>query len=240
MDISSLIAHRGASKYAPENTLSALQHAYEMGVKWVEFDVQLSRDDKLVVIHDELLERTTGQAGFVYDYSLQELKLFDAGSFFAKEYKGARIPTFREWISQANQFGLALNIELKPAKAEHRDVLIESVIAELNLFWPSAPNELLISSFDRICLEEFHRIAPEYKIASLFHEWDDSWLSVAEKIDAVSVNVNCDVLTEQRAAEIKAQRFKLLSYTVNQKALADKLFSWGVDGVFSDDPNLLG
>lgn len=239
MKIPRLIAHRGASQYAPENTLPALARASTMGAQWLEFDVQLTKDQQVVVIHDDTLQRTTGQSGFVCDYTLSQLSTFDAGRFFDEKFAGTTIPTFRQWLGQANELGLSLNIELKPAKTEHHARLIEAVIEELELFFSDATNRVIVSSFDRACLESFHCVAPEYQIAALFHQWDDNWQCFAERVDALSVNVNCEILTQQRVQEIKAKGYKLLSYTVNDKEKAQLLFSWGVDGVFSDAPDLL-
>src|SRR5688500_16528220 len=95
-----VIAHRGASSYAPENTLAAFDLAIEMGARHLELDVHLTRDDHVVVIHDDTVDRTTGGVGPVAEQTLAELKSLDAGSWFGEKFAGQRIPTFAEVLER--------------------------------------------------------------------------------------------------------------------------------------------
>src|SRR5437762_2604182 len=108
-----LIAHRGGSLEAPENTLSAFRHAIAIGAKYVELDVQLSRDGVLVVIHDETLDRTTNGAGPVGAYSYEELRRLDAGSHFGRQYGGETNPTLREVLELCASEDMGVVVELK-------------------------------------------------------------------------------------------------------------------------------
>ncbi|PIQ43174.1 MAG: glycerophosphoryl diester phosphodiesterase [Gammaproteobacteria bacterium CG11_big_fil_rev_8_21_14_0_20_46_22] len=238
MHLPKLIAHRGASQYAPENTLVALRKAAEMGARWVEFDVQLSKDKHAVVIHDDELTRLTGKPGYVYQHTFKALQAMDVGSHFSQQFRGEGVPSLEQWLQVACGLGLSLNIELKPAKIAHHEALIEQVILCLELFWPRSLDELLVSSFDHDCLAKFHAAMPEVPIGCLFHEWQDDWKTVADDLSAASVNMNVAILTDARIQEVTEAGYSLLSYTVNDAKKANALIEAGVTGVFSDDPAL--
>src|SRR5438067_2355598 len=108
-----LIAHRGGSLEAPENTLAAFRHAIELGMRYVELDVQMSRDGELVVIHDETVDRTTGGHGPVARLTFEELHRLDAGSHFGPEYAGERIPILREVLELCADAGVGVVVEIK-------------------------------------------------------------------------------------------------------------------------------
>ncbi|MDQ2994305.1 MAG: glycerophosphoryl diester phosphodiesterase, partial [Pseudomonadota bacterium] len=100
MNINSIIAHRGASFYAPENTLASMRRAHAMGAQWVEFDVMLTSDGELIVFHDDTLERTTdGGKRNVADTPLAKIRELDAGSWFAPQFKGEPVPPFVELLT---------------------------------------------------------------------------------------------------------------------------------------------
>jgi len=114
-------AHRGASGYAPENTLAGFRLARELGADMVEFDVHLTADDRLVVIHDDTLERTTTGYGYVRDHSWDEISRLDAGAWYAPEFSGQRVPLLDEALGWASDAGMPLSIELKrPNEALNR------------------------------------------------------------------------------------------------------------------------
>ena len=102
-----VLAHRGVSILAPENTRASFQLAIDMGVDGVEFDVQMTKDDKLVIIHDEKVDRTTNAKGYVKDFTLKEIKALDAGITFSKKYKGEKILTLKETLEIVPGFKLA-------------------------------------------------------------------------------------------------------------------------------------
>ncbi|MDR1568346.1 MAG: glycerophosphodiester phosphodiesterase [Streptococcaceae bacterium] len=125
-----VIAHRGNRSYFPENTLPAFLSAIELGVDGIELDVHLSKDDELIVMHDEKIDRTTDSTGFIRDYTLDELKAFDAGSWYDEQVKGTKIPTLSEVINllNVNDFHGLLNIEVKTDNIEYP--AIEAILAE--------------------------------------------------------------------------------------------------------------
>ena len=108
-----VVAHRGASGHAPENTLAAFRRAVELGARFIETDLQLSRDARFVAIHDDTLDRTTTGRGAVKDFTLPELRELDAGSWFAPKFAGERIPTLKEVLEFARKADVALFLEVK-------------------------------------------------------------------------------------------------------------------------------
>src|SRR5271156_1995633 len=109
-----LIAHRGASGHAPENTLAAFRKAIAQGVAFIETDLQLTRDTHLVAIHDDTVNRTTNGQGAVHDLSLEEIRKLDAGSWFGSEFAGERIPTLEEILDFSKKNDVVFYLELKP------------------------------------------------------------------------------------------------------------------------------
>ena len=133
--LATVIGHRGAAARAPENTLAGLRKAHELGARWVEFDVMLSRDGVPVLIHDETLRRTTDGRGRVARHTAAELGLLDAGAWFAPEFAGERIPTLAEAVAVLLELGLNANVEIKPASG-HEVATGEAVADALQRLWP--------------------------------------------------------------------------------------------------------
>ena len=214
-----VVGHRGAAGLAPENTLPSFRRAWACGVSAVELDVQLL-DGRLVVIHDERLERTTNGVGAVTDLNLTELRALDAGD-------GAPIPFLEEVMAELPA-GTGVNVELKgPGTAEP--------VAELLADMSRA--EVLVSAFDHEELRRFHRRAPEWPVAPLFHRWRPGVWRTAESFDAWSVNLNQRIATRYRLAHARRRNLRVLVYTVNDLEEARRLVSWGATGVFTDYPD---
>lgn len=231
-----IIAHRGASAYAPENTLSAFNLAKKMGAEWVEFDVKLAKCQTPIVFHDESLERVTNAAGFVWDFTFEELK-----QLHVKNDNGqvtCCIPSLEEVIVCLSKNGLSANIEIKPNPGE--EILTTKIIMNLlEKHWPVSLPPPLISSFDTCSLITAYELNPNINYACLMHEWDEAIIALAHDIHAVSINMNFHLLNSERLQYIQSQGFKVLAYTVNDSVLANDLFTLGVDGIFSDYPELL-
>lgn len=111
--ITKIIAHRGSSALAPENTMAAFELAYEQGAEGIETDVHLTKDNIPVLIHDENVKRTTNSTGYIKDYTFDQLKQFDAGSWFSVKYAGSTIISLEEFLNWFQDKALCLNIELK-------------------------------------------------------------------------------------------------------------------------------
>lgn len=232
----SVIAHRGASAYCPENTLAAFQKAKALGVKWIEFDVMLSADGELVVIHDESLERTTNGRGFVADWALSDLQSLSAGAWFAPEYCEEGIPRLMDVLSYIQTAGLSANIEIK-AQADQIQRCVDTLYACIQRV-PQIPREhLLFSSFDYPSLEAYRQKDAEAPLAYLLHEWENAWQEKADALACKQVHLNVDIASQPRIAAIHASGRPVWVYTVNDPKQAQAVFARGVDGLFSDCPD---
>lgn len=168
-----IIAHRGASAYAPENTMASFIKALEMNADGIELDVHMTKDKALVVCHDEKVDRTTDGEGFVKDFTLEEIKSLDAGSWFGEEFKGQRIPELREVLELIKDTDIMLNIELKNAPIIYAGIEKKTIdmISEYKM-----EDRVIISSFNHYSLIEVKRINSRIKtgvlyIAGLVEPW---------------------------------------------------------------------
>ncbi|MCH9643518.1 MAG: glycerophosphoryl diester phosphodiesterase [Gammaproteobacteria bacterium] len=227
------IAHRGASTIAPENTLIALQKAVEKGATSVEFDVMLTRDGVPVIMHDWSVNRTTDGDGRVCDLDYAEIATLDAGSWFGSEFKDTRVPTLAEWLQCASQLKCPLNIELK-AKSSYATQLAGCVHWHLQKYWHKDLPPPLISSVNEKCLMAMQHIDPKALLGVVCRYWPLRPVYLLRRLHAVSLHVNYKRLTQARIQKIHDAGFKVLAFTVNDPADQERLFSWGVDGVFSD------
>ncbi len=230
-----IIAHRGASQLAPENTLAAFRKAKEIGAAWVEFDVVLTRDGTAIIMHDETLDRTTNGKGKVADVTYDYVKTLDAGSWFSPAFTGEKIPTLLEVIHLLNELQLGANIEIKPCLGVEEQT-VKTVLDLVAHHWQQK-NPPLFASFSQKVLTTLRQLSPDSLLAFLMHEWQPDWLVEATRLHCASVHVNQAVLTPEYAAKIKAENFYLFSYTVDDVIMARKLFSMGVDAIFSNCPD---
>lgn len=235
-----LIAHRGASQFAPENTLVALRQASAMGATWVEFDVCLTLDKVPVVIHDITLDRTTDGVGLVSERTYAELQQWDAGSWFAADFAGTKIPSLDQWLSSAADLGMGINLEIKGDVAA-MDELVNQVLISLERHWSSRLPPPIISSASLICLQSLRRQAPysDLNLGLISDEWLPDWQKILAELACWSWHLNHKLLHAERVEAIMAKGYRVLAYTVNSAKVAQKLFDLGVTAVFSDNPLLL-
>mgnify|MGYP001300547204 CR=1 FL=1 len=236
--IDRIIAHRGASAYAPENTIAAFDKAAILGARMIEFDVMLSQDGEPFVIHDENLKRTTNGRGEVGEVDAAYIKTLDAGKWFSKQFLGEKVPHLQDVLQWLIFSDMKANIEIKPYQGTMEATTV-AVMAMINRLWPQNKPLPLVSSFDWGALHVCRGITPEMPLGLLMHEWVEQWESEASTLNVYSIHVNRKVLTLKRAQAIKEKGYKLAVYTVNSRRLANKLFDWGVDAIFSDCPDLL-
>ncbi|KTD57410.1 glycerophosphodiester phosphodiesterase [Legionella shakespearei] len=236
--VDKVIGHRGASAYAPENTLAAFDKAFSLGCRVIEFDVMCTADGEPFIIHDDSLKRTTNGKGEVGQVDAAYLQSLDAGSWFSRQFKGEKIPHFKEALKWLSFSDMQANIEIKPYPGTVEQTTV-AVLSHIHRYWPQGKELPLVSSFELEALLLCRSIAPEMPLGLLLHEWDNNWLQKAKQLECYSVHFNRKILTAERVKEVKAQGYFVCSYTVNRKRLANKLLSWGVDAVFSDYPDLL-
>ena len=194
-------AHRGASGYAPENTLPAFELALEQGADGFELDVQLTRDDEVVVIHDETLERTTNGVGRVCETPDAVLFALDAG-------KGERIPTLAEAAALCQRYGLLANIEIKPA-AGHEAATGACVARFVQERWQGLPP--LLSSFSAEALQAAWCVAPELQYGLLFEAVPADWQRQCGAIGAVTLHCAAGRVTDALLAEAAAAGVPVLA-----------------------------
>jgi len=220
-------AHRGASGHEPENTLSAVAKAVELGADWIEVDVYAVKGE-LIVIHDERLERTTNGTGYVTEKPLAYLHSLDAG-------KGQRIPTLREILDTVD--GRAgMNVELKGPKTARLAVsLIEEYIRERQWNY----EQFIVSSFDRSQLRKVKKLNPRIRIGILIDRPRRHYAIFARRYDAYSVHVQIDLASARFTGRAHERGLKVFVYTVNEPEEIDRLQALGVDGIFTDFPELV-
>ncbi|MGC1183235.1 glycerophosphodiester phosphodiesterase [Legionella sp.] len=236
--VEKIIGHRGASAYAPENTLAAFNKAVEMGCRFIEFDVMCSVDGEPFVFHDDTLKRTTNGRGEIGHVESSYLQTLDAGSWFSRRFKGVHIPHFKEVLEWLFVTNVQANIEIKPYPGTDEQTAI-TVLSHINRYWPAEKDLPLVSSFSWKALVMCRNVAPEMPLGLLFHVWDEQWLQKAQELDCFSIHFNRRILTADRVKAVKDAGYVVCAYTLNRKRQANKLFKWGVDAVFSDYPDLL-
>jgi glycerophosphoryl diester phosphodiesterase len=233
-----IIGHRGAAKAAPENTLESIREAKRQGASWVEVDAKLTSDNRVVLLHDDLLDRTTSGKGAAAQATLEQFRALDAGSWFAPAFAGIKVPTLEESVQEVLRLGLDINIEIKPCPGrEHATA--EFVMRELQRLWPKSGPTALISSFSYEALQVAHQLAPEFPRAVLVEDMPANWKELCAGVEAVGLNPWHKTLTPEWTRAIKKAGLAVATYTVNDPARARELFGWGVDSVFSDVPGLL-
>lgn len=233
LSIPKIIGHRGASGYAPENTLISLRKAHALGILWVEFDAMLTSDGMLIVIHDETLERTTNGHGLVAETSYKQIMQLDAGVWFGEEFRGEKIPTAAEFLAEAERLGLGVNIEIKPTYGKD----IETAFAVVQLLQNYGFNKrmnLLITSFSMESLAIVHALDSKLPTGLLLNQWIIAWHDILEQLNCVSLHLNHKILNPAIVQEIKKSGRLTLAYTVNDLERAAELYEWGVDAIFSD------
>ncbi|RDK10704.1 glycerophosphodiester phosphodiesterase [Cupriavidus lacunae] len=227
------IAHRGAGKLAPENTLAAFRHGASFGYRMFEFDVKLTADGKPVLMHDATLDRTTTGSGRVDSLTLGEVALLDAGSWHSATFAGEPVPTLKAIARYTCANGYCINIEIKPVPG--RETLTGAAVAlDAQSLWRGASVPPLLSSFSDEALAAARRVAPELPRALLLDKLPADWLDRLRELDCVALDANHRVLNAKVIADAHAAGFRVLSYTVNDPERAAQLLAWGLDGLITD------
>lgn len=229
-----LVAHRGASGSAPENTLAAFRRAGALGASWVEFDVTLLGDGTPVIFHDATLDRTTDRTGPLNAIGRADLATIDAGLRFGPAFAGERIPTLAETLALLRDAGLSANIELKPHGASvETAAAVADALAGMAVPLPG----ITVSSFDHRSLAAFREHAPSVPVAPLFETPAPGWRETAAALRAEAVHVGRNAADAALVAAAHAAGLALRCYTVNDRAEAARLAAAaGVDAIFTDYP----
>lgn len=233
-----VIAHRGASAHAPENTLAALRLAAEAGATWVEFDVKLTRDGHCILMHDDFLNRTTSGRGEVARFDLDELRRLDAGGWFDRHFRGELIPTLTEALALCIELDLDINLEIKPCPGRQHETAIR-VVDTLYREWPVDRPWPLISSFAIASLDEVRKRAPEFPRGLLVGRPTRRALGMLDHLACSTLHCDAKRASTELVRDLAARGRMLLCYTVNDAGCARRLLEMGVRAVFSDRPGAI-
>lgn len=222
LDLPPIIGHRGATAFAPENTLASFALAAELGCRMVEFDVRLSGDGVPVVFHDDTLERCTAGRGRVGAMSLSHLQRLG-------------IPNLDQVLHLCAARGMAVNIEIKPDAGTER----ATTLAALQVARALCPTPPLISSFSEAALAAAAEAAPDWPRGLLVERVPADWCARAQALGCMAIHAHHRALSVRLVHAMKNAEFAVLAYTVNRRSRAETLWHWGVDAIFTDRPGQL-
>jgi len=226
-DSTAIIAHRGASSLAPQNTLSAFQLAIDVGADYLELDVRMSSDDSLMVIHDATVDATTDGSGTVNSKTYAQLRALDAGSWFGPGFIGEQIPTLHEALSMAKNNGSKVCVEIKQTGIQ---TAVLDLIQDLSM-----TDDVIIFSFDLVELQMIKMTLPAIKVCFL-----DNSISQTEITNLDGINgeyVGCgDIPTLDDVEFARDLNVGFFAWTVNDPDDMHKLMSKGIAGIITDDP----
>ena len=233
-----IVAHRGGGKLAPENTLAAIDTGARYGHSMIEFDAKLSRDERIFLLHDDTLDRTSNGWGIAGELPWDKLTQLDAGGWFGKAFEHERLPLLDAVAARCRQHNLMANIEIKPTTGQEAPTGKAIALAARELWHDRTPP--LLSSFSLDALEAAMQAAPELPRGLLLDEWHDDWRALTQALECVSIHLNHRLLDAERTAEIKQAGLRILVYTVNQPERARLLLDWGVDAICTDRIDIIG
>lgn len=226
-------AHRGASGYAPENTLPAFELALEQQADGIELDVQLTRDDAVVCVHDETLERTTSGTGWVADHSLDQLRAFDASAGWGR-FAGARIPTLGEVFALVGGAAVTVNVELKNDRLAYRGLeeRVLEVVAEHGM-----GDRVVLSSFNHYSLKRLQPLT-DLPLGALYSDSLYRPWRYVTRLGVQAIHPAFRSVTHKLVARSHAAGLRVHTWTVNDPADLRRLYDLGVDAVITNYPNL--
>ncbi|WP_030898487.1 glycerophosphodiester phosphodiesterase [Streptomyces sp. NRRL S-474] len=248
-----VIAHRGASAYAPENTLAAVDKAAELGIRWVENDVQRTRDGALVVLHDDNLRRTTdveevfpGRAPWkVKDFTAAEIARLDAGSWFGPAYAGARVPTLEQFVHRVERHHQKLLLEIKNPEL-YPGIERQTLKVLSNEGWLDRPHlagRLIVQSFSADSVRTVHELKPGVKTGFLGTPRVSDLPVYARFAD--QINPSHSTLSSAYVSTVQAvdgphgRPLEVFAWTVDDAATAQRVARYGVDGIITNRPDVV-
>lgn len=224
------IGHRGIMGYALENTISSFTLAKVLGIKCVEFDVKKTKDNKLIIFHDETLDRLCGSNRRIADMNLVDILKISL------PYKNDfyKIPIWEETITTLGTLGLQANIEIKPCPGT--DVILAELVAKsITRYWPGSLLPPLISSFSIEALETCRYINPLLKLGYLMDEIPNDLASIIKKTNCQTLHVHETILTQDNIKMLLAYKLPLVAYTVNCRKRSGELFEKGISSIVTDN-----
>jgi len=233
-----VIAHRGFSGSAPENTMIAFKKGMEAGSDMIELDVRFSKEGEVVVIHDETLERTTTGKGKVIEKTINELKKLDAGTKFHSSFSGEKIPTLREVLQLAHR-QIPVNIELKIGNYERWTILDLADRALREVEMAGMVDQVVFSSFDPIALERVLKKNQAVPVAYLYNRPWNFPREVTEGRPFSTLTCRKSVLTAENISRAHQEGIRVGVYTLNTEEEMEKFIELKVDAIITDYPDRL-
>lgn len=236
MKLPALIAHRGYSARAPENTLAAIRAAADAGIRWVELDVQCLADGTPVIWHDAHMARCSNGRALLAHLTLEQARRYDVGSWFDPSFSSERIVTLDEALEEIERLNMGLNLELKVCLARDPIRLANQVIPRLK---GKLRNRLLVASYSQDALYQARKLDHELPLSIIYDEKvPRTWTWDVERVNAVSVHANWEHINAEQMKEIKSAGLTMICYTINDPKAFAPWWKRGVDSVISDDPLL--
>ncbi|MFF2482981.1 glycerophosphodiester phosphodiesterase [Paenibacillus sp. NPDC058071] len=229
-------AHRGASAYCPENTMAAFEKGLALGATGIETDVQMTRDGRLVLIHDEKLSRTAGLDDYVANVDYNDLKKLDAGSWFGEAFAGETIPSLEELLDFVRQRDTIINLELKNGLVLYPG-MEQKVVEVVRAFGLS--ERIIVSSFNHYSLVAFKSLAPDIATGILYMEGLYEPWNYAKTVGATTLHAPYYAVLPEWVAEATKQGIVFNPFTVNDPETMKKLIASGVAGIITDYPDRL-
>ena len=234
-----VLAHRGANKRAPQNTIPAFKKAVEFNSDGIETDVHLSKDGQIVICHNYTIDETSSGKGLISDYTCEELKKFDFGSYFSPEFKGVSLPTINELLDVVKNMTL-INIEIKAP--QQKNDLVKRTIETVHNYGLS--DSVIISCFNPECIRESKEIDPNIKTGLLYEDDDLGKEIMAFGVEKYCAQLNANaahpmrtLITKDEVDRLHANNMMVNVWTVNEKEDILKLTDWGCDALISDIPD---
>lgn len=231
-----IVAHRGASRAAPENTLTALRLASRQGARWVEFDVSLLGDGTPVLRHDRTLERCTDTTGPLDRLTAADLAGIDAGSWFSAKFAGEPLATLEQALDLTCELGLSANLEMKPHDAPPKR--LARAVAKALDSRPWARDRILVSSYNLGALEALRRLMPDQPLAVLYLTPPADWQEALAALGACSLHIRHDRLTREILSQARAQGVHVRVYVINDPPRMEPFRAAGLAGVITNHPPL--
>jgi glycerophosphoryl diester phosphodiesterase len=204
------------------------------GFRMFEYDVKLSKDNVLILLHDDDVDRTTDGHGPARSMTYAELAALDAGAWLSPAHAGARIPTLEDVARYTIEQGIASNVEIKPCPGRETETGTAVALA-VKALWRDAPVPPLLSSFSEDALAAAHVAAPKLPRALLVEKIPMDWRDRLVQHDCVAFNVNQKDVTPSLVKSVHEAGYRLSAWTVNDPARARELLDWGVDAIFTDE-----
>lgn len=230
-----LIAHRGAGRLAPENTLAAVRLGASHGFRMMEYDVKLSSDGVAILLHDDTVDRSSNGQGPAAHKTWAELSGLDFGHWHSAAYAGEPIPALYAIAAYTQANGIHSNIEIKPHPGLEAETGRQVALRAREL-WADAALPPLLSSFSEAALQAALEAAPELPRALLIEkELPQDWADRVRRLQCVGLNLNHRYISKPLVDDIKAAGLTLAIWTVNDAARAKELLDWGCDAIVTDE-----